>query len=128
MTYLLDTDVVADWLQGKPAATQLVASLVQDGLTISLVTYGEIYDGIYGSHDPKRGERGFREFLRIVDVLPLNRRIMRRFARIRGNLRRSGQIIGDPDIIIAATALEHDLTLVTGNTKHFARIPDLMIL
>lgn len=52
---------------------------------------------------------------------------MRRFARIRGDLRRAGQIIADPDILIAATAIQRNLTLVTGNLKDFQRIPDLTL-
>ncbi len=50
---------------------------------------------------------------------------MRRFARLRGHLRQAGQLIGDPDILIAATALQHELILLTHNRKHFARIPGL---
>lgn len=60
-------------------------------------------------------------------ILPLNRSIMQRFARIRGDLRRKGQIIGDPDILIAATALYHNLTLLTRNRKHYGRIPMLKV-
>jgi predicted nucleic acid-binding protein len=102
--------------------------LARDGLAISLITFGEIYEGIYFSgHDPAAEERGFRQFLQGVAVLPLNRAIMRRFAHIRGNLRRTGQIIGDPDILIAATALHHNLTLATGNVNHFRRIPGLQL-
>lgn len=66
-------------------------------------------------------------FLSEVSLLPLDRAIMRRFARIRGDLRRRGQIIGDPDILIAATAIEHDLILVTRNVRDFQRIPDLKL-
>jgi predicted nucleic acid-binding protein len=77
--------------------------------------------------DPAGSERVFRRFLRAVDVLPLTRPIMRRFARRRGDLRRGGQLIGDPDVLIAATALPHDLTLVTGNRAHFRRIPELRL-
>ena len=127
MTALVDSDRVADWLRGRPAAVQLLKSLEPDGLAISLVTYGEVYEGIYYGRDPAGSERVFRQFLRAVDVLPLTRPIMRRFARLRGDLRRRGQLIGDPDLLIAATALHHDLTLVTGNRAHFQRIPDLRL-
>ena len=54
-------------------------------------------------------------FVRIIDP-PLKPPIMRQFARLRGELRHTGQIIGDFDILIAATALPHHLTLVTGHT------------
>ena len=52
---------------------------------------------------------------------------MESFAHIRGELRARGQIIGDADILIAATALDNDLTLVTQNTRHFSRIPNLRL-
>jgi tRNA(fMet)-specific endonuclease VapC len=69
----------------------------------------------------------FDRFLRSIDVLPLTRPIMHQFARIRGELRRTGKIIGDFDILIAATALYHNLTLVTRNIKDYERIPNLKI-
>jgi predicted nucleic acid-binding protein len=52
---------------------------------------------------------------------------MKRFARLRGELRRQGQLIPDPDLLIAATALQHDLTIVTRNVRHFQRIPGLKL-
>ena len=127
MSYLVDTDWVADALHGRAAAVELLTSIAQQGLAISLVTYGEIYEGILYGRDPRAAERGFRQFLRQVDVLLLTRSIMRRFAQIRGDLRRRGQLIGDPDIVIAATALHHTLTLVTRNRPDFGRIPGLQL-
>lgn len=127
MSYLVDTDVVASGLKGRPEQENLLKQLSPDGLAVSLITYGEIYEGIYYGRDPQTHERSFRQFLRWVDVLPLNRTIMKQFARIRGQLRRSGEMIPDPDILIAATALHHDLTLITHNTRHFSRIPHLKL-
>lgn len=127
MRYLVDTDSVADWLNGVPRAVQLLSSLSQEGLAISLITYGEIYDGVYYGRDPKAAEQTFLRFLRSVGVLPLNRSIMKYFARIRGQLRRQGQLVPDPDLLIAATGLHHDLTLLTRNLSHFQRIPNLKL-
>lgn len=127
MSYLIDTDRVASYLNGRSDAVELLSSLRHDGLAISIITYGEIYDGIYASNDPHGNERAFLLFLRRVEVLPLTRTIMKRFAQIRGQLRRQGQIIGDPDILIAATALQYSLTLVTRNRRHFGRIPGLSL-
>src|SRR5215218_2612041 len=125
MKYLVDTDSVADWLNGVPRAIQLLSSLGQQGLAISLITYGEIYDGVYSGRDPEAAEQTFLRFLRSVQVLPLNRSIMKHFARVRGQLRRQGQRVPDPDLLIAATAVYHDLTLLTRNVRHFQRIPSL---
>jgi predicted nucleic acid-binding protein len=52
---------------------------------------------------------------------------MERFASLRASLRRRGELIPDFDIVIAATALVYDLTLLTYNLRHFSRIPDLRI-
>lgn len=127
MKYLIDTDWVIPYLKGRDEAATLLTSLSTAGLAISLVTYGEIYEGIYYGRNPKRSEQGFLLFLREVDVLPLNKSIFKEFARLRGQLRATGQIIGDPDILIAATAIYYDLILVTQNRKHFQRVTELKI-
>jgi tRNA(fMet)-specific endonuclease VapC len=127
MTYLIDSDWVASFLRGRPEARTLFQALAPDGRAISLITYGEVYEGIYYGQNPAQNERIFRQFLRGVTVLPLNRQIMERFARIRGDLRRRGQIIGDTDVLIAATALHHHLTLVTRHRDHFQRILGLTL-
>jgi tRNA(fMet)-specific endonuclease VapC len=127
MKYLIDTDWIVEYLKGRAPATQLLDRLAPEALAISLITYGEIYEGIYYGRDPKRSEQGFLQFLRGIDVLPLNKPIMKKFAHLRGQLRRSGQMINDPDLLIAATALHHDRTLLTHNLRHFSRIPTLKL-
>ncbi len=127
MKYLVDTDRAVDWLKGRADARQLLATLGNEGFAISLISYGEVYDGIYYGANPQRRERDFQDFLRSVPILPLDQAIMRRFARVRGQLRRQGRVIGDPDILIGATALHYDLSLVTRNVAHFERIPGLRL-
>lgn len=125
MSYLLDSDVTADYLKGLPQPVQHVSTLVGSGIAISIITYGEIYDGIDGSYNPKAAEQVFRQFLRLTVVLPLNRTIMRRFATVRRDLRSRGQKIPDMDVLIAATAMQYNLTLITRNARHFGRIQGL---
>src|SRR5436853_7502839 len=127
MKYLVDSDVVADYLGAKPHAIDLLSALTKEEIAVSLVTVGEIYEGIYYGRDPQKAEVIFRQFLRLAEALPLTQTIMQRFAQIRGELRRKGQIIGDFDILIAATALHHDLLVVTRNTKDYQRIPQLRL-
>jgi len=127
MTSLIDSDRVVDYLKGRPDAVDLLSRLEPDGLAISLITYGEIYEGISAGRDPARHEQSFLAFLALVSVLPLNRAIMRRFATLRADLRRSGQLIGDFDLLIAATALHHGVPLITRNRGHFQRIPHLQL-
>jgi predicted nucleic acid-binding protein len=94
---------------------------------MSLMTYGEVYDGIYRSHNPLGQEAAFTRVLGWIAVLGLDEEVMREFARIRGALRLVGQPIGDADVLIAATAIHHDLVLVTHNVRHYERIPDLKL-
>ena len=60
-------------------------------------------------------------------MIGLDELIAERFAEIRSLLRRQGQLISDFDILLAATALARDLTVLTYNSRHFERIPDLRI-
>ncbi|MEA2596119.1 MAG: hypothetical protein QOF01_2588, partial [Thermomicrobiales bacterium] len=90
-------------------------------------TFGEIYEGIYHGTHPSAAEVAFLGFLARVDVLDLTLEIWKRFARIRGDLRSVGQLIAEFDVLIASTAIHHDLTLVTRNVRHYQRIPNLKL-
>jgi tRNA(fMet)-specific endonuclease VapC len=61
-------------------------------------------------------------------VLPLTEPIAVRAAAIYADLQLRGELIGDADILIAATALEHGLAIATGNIVHFERIPGLQVV
>jgi tRNA(fMet)-specific endonuclease VapC len=125
--FLVDTDWIIDSLHGRSSATQTLLELAPQGLAISLISYGELYQGAYYATDPLVALTGSRQFLRGKRLLPLTKVVMERFGVVRGDLQRRGQTIGDPDILIAATALHHDLTLLTRNLRHFTRIPGLML-
>ncbi len=126
MTYLLDTDVIIGYLKGREREITLLKALKPEGLAISLITYGEIYEGIYYGRNPQDNEHGFQQFLRDVSVFPLSKPIMRQFALIRGQLRQTGTLITDNDLLIGATALHHSFIVVTHNIRHFQRIPGLV--
>jgi tRNA(fMet)-specific endonuclease VapC len=126
--YLLDTDWVVDVLNGQDRAIQTVLELAPSGLAVSIITYGELYEGAAFAHNPEPALAGLHAFLKGKDILPLTPAIMERFAHIRGSLPRSiRQQIGDLDMLIAATCLEHDLTLLTRNLKDFHKIPNLKL-
>lgn len=127
MSFLIDTDWVVDYLKGRQAAIDLLARLENTAVGLSLITYVEIYQGIYYGTNPEAHEAAFQRLLHVVEVIGLNEEIMLRFARIRGALRAVGQSIGISDVIIAATAIHHDLTLITRNRRHFERVPGLKL-
>jgi tRNA(fMet)-specific endonuclease VapC len=126
--YLLDTDWVVDILNGQEKAIHTALELAPAGLAISIITYGELYEGAAFAHDPEPALTGLQSFLKGKSILPLTQPIMERFAQIRGSLPRPvRQQIGDLDILIAATCLEHNLTLLTRNRKDFQHIPNLKL-
>ena len=59
MKYLLDTDVVIDYLKNQPAATQLLNPLLPQGAAISVLTYSEIWEGVLSGPNAQQHRRGF---------------------------------------------------------------------
>ncbi len=127
MSYLVDSDYVVDYLKGRPAAIAVLDTLLPQGLAISIITYAEVYEGIYYGHTPQAYQRIFRRFLKGTQVLGISRAVAEEFAILHGQLRGQGLLIPHPDLFIAATALHHNLTVVTRNIRHFDRIPDLTL-
>ena len=123
--YLIDTDWVVDVLRGQAAAIQTLREIAADGLAISIITYGELVEGAVYGQNPATAQAGLEQFLEGKAILPLTVEIMDRFGRVRGALRSRGNLIGDLDLLIGVTAVQHELELVTRNRRHFDRIPDL---
>lgn len=91
--YLLDTDYVIDLLKGKQYAPTLLEKLLtnlstrpQAGLSISIITFAEVYEGIYRGYAQKEHEQAFLDFTRIVEVYGITRPVAKRYALIRGSL------------------------------------------
>ncbi len=114
---------------GQKVADDLFTALLPDGIAISIISFSEIYEGIYGSRDPNRAESIFRAFLREVTVLGVSRSVAKRNGIIRQELRRQRHQIPHRalDLLIAATALEYDLTLVSRNLNDYSDIADLKL-
>lgn len=126
--HLVDTDWLIQVLHGNADATQTLTDLAPTGLAISLITYGELYQGAYYARDPNVALDALGDVLAGFDILPLTQAIMQRFAVVRGSLTRNQrQQVGDMDLLIAATALEHHLTLVTFNQRDYTLIPGLTL-
>jgi tRNA(fMet)-specific endonuclease VapC len=126
-SYLVDTDWAIHHLNGNRAVIERLEALHQDGLGLSVVALAELYEGVYYSRDPEESERKLNDFLDSVSIVGLDEETARIFGRERGRLRSTGQIIGDMDLMIAATALQYDLTLLSNNRRHFDHIDGLRI-
>jgi len=127
---LLDTSTLSELMKGIDISVlrQAERYLANHGqFTFSSLTRYEILRGLEAKRAKRQIER-FNERCRASDILPLTDEIIVLASRIYGDLHRTGRLISDADILIAATAQYHGLMLVTENRKHFERIPGLQIL
>jgi predicted nucleic acid-binding protein len=119
---LVDTDVLIWHLRGYPQATRRLDQM--DKLTLSAVTYLEVLQGL-------RNKVEFAAIKKMLEcrnaiLLPVTESITQRATMLMESLTLShGLQMGDA--LIAATALDHQLPLLTGNVKHFACIEHLLI-
>jgi tRNA(fMet)-specific endonuclease VapC len=127
MPYLIDSDWMIDVLDGIPEAVAAVEQLATDGIAISIITYMEIYQGTLRTAVPVAAQQKLRTLLEDVPVLPLSFAVAERCAQLRETLKRSRKRVRARalDLLVAATALEHDLTLVTRNIEDYSDIPGL---
>jgi len=125
--YLIDTDWAIHYLNEHQSIVQRLHELLNDGLGLSVISLAELYEGVYYSRDPEGDEQEFNDFLRGLTILGIDEAICKIFGKERGRLRAAGRSIGDFDLLIGATALHHDLTLLTNNRRHFERIEGLRI-
>ena len=128
MRYLIDTDWVIDHLNEVESVSRRLHELAPEGLALSVISLGELYEGVYYSRNPQESEASLQRFLnRELSLLGIDEETCKIFGRERGRLRNTGQIIGDMDLLIAATALQYNLTLLSNNRRHFERIEGLRI-
>ncbi len=128
MRYLIDSDWTVHYLRGARDYIERIRGMAVDGIGLSIISLAEVYEGIYSSANPSGDEGVLQRFLSLVEVLALDDETCHIFGQERGRLRAQGALIGDMDILIGATALRHNLTLLTNNQRHFEPIPNLPII
>lgn len=126
--YLLDNGVLVAYLKGRPGALRLIRPwiLAREVATSQLV-YGEAVEYLKSDSAYRHRRDELRALLREVTPLLLTYAILERYAELRREMRRSVGLIGDVDTLIAATALEHNRTVVTLDSD-FQRVPGLTVM
>ena len=116
MILLLDTTVLIDVLRGRQNRRVLLATLAAAGHTFatSAVNIGEVYAGMRASEEART-----EAFLSTVDCYSVTGAIARRAGALKSTYARTGMTLKLADMMVAATALEHGLTLMTDNVKDF---------
>ena len=130
MAFLFDTDAISELLRPNPLVLYIewLRKLPRDEQFTSSVVLGELYKGAYRSPARERHLDNInKRILPVVTVLPYDVATAKVYGQIRAQLEGAGQMLADADLQIAATALYHNLELVTGNLRHFRRIDGLRI-
>lgn len=120
---LVDTDIAIDFLRRRDYAQKLLEHWAEEGLlAISTLTHLEIYQGMKAGE-----ERATNAFLDGLISVAVDIPIARRAGAMLGELRATGTTIGIADAIIAATALQLGVPLLTNNVEHYP-FPDLKVI
>lgn len=130
MAFLFDTDAISELLRPRPATLYInwLSKIPREEQFTSAIVISELYKGAYRSETCERHLANIEQrILPAVTVLPFDLGIAKVFGKIRAQLEKSGAILPDADIQIAATTIYHGLELVTGNVRHFKRINDLRL-
>jgi tRNA(fMet)-specific endonuclease VapC len=126
MRYLLDTDAVSYALRGQGDVASTIKSHRPSELCVSAVTVAELRFGA-----DRKGSRRLHDlidaFAAAIEVVPFDEGAAAEFGRIGNLLAERGTPIGDFDVLIAAHAVALRCTLVTNNTRHFAKVPGLSL-
>ena len=126
--YLVDTDWAVYYLRGKEPYVARLRYLQQQGLSISVISVAELYEGVYRAPNPEAKEEGLKQFLAGMAVADFTSGTARTFGRLRAEMRQKGETVADLDLLIASTAVYHGLTLITDNRRHYDRIPGIRLL
>ncbi|HXJ93302.1 MAG TPA: type II toxin-antitoxin system VapC family toxin [Terriglobia bacterium] len=127
LRYLVDTDWAIHWLHTNDPIQQRMDQLEEHGLGLSAVSLAELWEGVHYSRNPQQSEDGLHNFLRRVSFIGVDEETCKLFGKERGRLRAQGKLVADFDLMIGVTALQHDLTLLTNNRRHFENIEGLRI-
>lgn len=129
MRYLLDTCVLSDFVKGDIKTIHHITSCSPAELNISALTVMEIEYGVLLVPGKKSIaiKEVISDLIESIKIIPFSKEIAIEAALIRANLRKEGQPIGSYDVLIAATAVHANLTMVTANIGEFKRINKLEI-
>jgi predicted nucleic acid-binding protein len=129
--FVLDTDIVSNLVKQRPSNLLIgrLAAVPADEQYTSSITLGEI---LYGILRARSGSEALRQRIdrllsSVMTILPFDANAARYYGQIRADLESRGQSIGDADTRIAAIAMSRGFVVVTGNVRHFVRVPDLRV-
>jgi tRNA(fMet)-specific endonuclease VapC len=125
---MLDTDICSYIIKQRPISVlEKFEAISVTQISISVVTYAELIYGVERSSSTKINLPIVKDFVSCLTVLPWNREAAESYGKLRAFLEQKGTPIGNMDLLIAAHALSHKRIIVTNNTRHFDKIPQLPV-
>ncbi len=127
MSYLVDTNVCIAWLKGDKAVRKAWLATSPDEVVLSAVVRAELLFGARRSQQVSGNLAKLEQLFSALVPLPFDARAADQYGLLRAQLAAAGTPIGPNDLLIAASALAGDLTLVTRNEREFLRVPGLRV-
>jgi len=126
--FMMDTDTCI-YLKNQqpPAIAEQFRRLQWGEVVMSVITFGELYNGALKSRETKAAINNVKRLGERLPVQILSIEVATAYGNIRSTLEKQGNIIGGNDLWIAAHALTLGLTVITNNTKEFSRVEGLCI-
>jgi len=125
-TFLLDTNVCIFFNKGVRGLREKLATVGFSNCAISVITYAELLFGVEKSQHRSKNLLTLEQFMIDLEVLTIDSAIPL-FAKEKARLQLAGAPIDDFDLLIGATAIHHNMTLVTNNTRHFERLKSIKL-
>lgn len=124
--YLLDTNICIYYIKGLYDLKSKFKEVSPENCFISEITLAELKFGVAKSQAKEKNQKALENFLSGIQILPIFP-ALDIYAEEKTRLQKSGKIIDDFDLLIGATAVSFDLTMVTNNTRHFSRLNDIKL-
>lgn len=128
MNYLLDTDIVIEYLRGNKKVVDKLIELSFEDLYLPIISLAELFYGAYNSYNKDKHLQGLLRFLGIIKISNLNFEICKHFGKIKSELRKKGKLIDNFDLLISCISIFNNQILVTNNDKHYKNIKGIKIM
>lgn len=124
MTFLLDTSVFSQPLRNRPSVAVLShwQTIGDQQCSVSVVTISEVEWGLHYEGNPLRWKKYAALLENRLNTLPTSDRVWSLFAKMKARQQTLGEPVSDLDLLIAATAKSHAMTVATLNRNDFSRI------
>lgn len=124
MSYLIDTNIVIDYLKGVEKTVEKVNKVIENGIFLSTISLAELYHGAQKSHNRRKNKNLINKFIDIpeVGILTFDKKNAEIYGQLMDKLEKKGVKLAEVDTMIASTAKAKKLALLTSDSRHFKRL------